>query len=167
MADVTSALAKYCHGRGTYGEYHDVEDSVRVYLHANEDGTEWEICDTTNDGDSLFSDYDGGPLTEGCECEDEETCKARRDRLAGENLPNAPELLKMLAEKLIGPEVLAEYRRAADAHQAAEEQLQHMYAKAEESGSYAAADDFRHHGHADAASEALAAAQKVLAVIGY
>jgi hypothetical protein len=167
MTDVTSALAKYCHGRGTDGEYHHVEDAVRVYLHANEDGTGWEICDTTNDGDSLFSDYDGGPLTEGCECEDEVTCKKRRDGLAGEYLPNAPELLKMLADKLIGAEVLADYRRAADAHRAAEEQLNNMCAKAEESGSYAAADDFRHHDHTDAGRDALAAAQKVLAIFGY
>ncbi len=80
--------------------YHHIEEAMRVYLHASPDGTGWTICDTTNDGSPLFSDYEDGPLNEACECGDDEACDAAADRLARLDLPTSDELMRMLADSL-------------------------------------------------------------------
>lgn len=87
------------HAHGATG-YHHIEESVAVYLHASPDGTSWVICDTATDGYALESNYEQGPLTESCECGDEHTCDAWADTLRAQSLPDAEQLLHLLADTL-------------------------------------------------------------------
>jgi hypothetical protein len=87
------------HAHGATG-YHHIEESVAVYLHASPDGTSWGICDSATDGHALDSNYDRGPLIESCECDDTDTCRAWVATLRKQPLPDAEQLLHLLADAL-------------------------------------------------------------------
>jgi hypothetical protein len=78
---------------------HKIEESVQVYLLLSADGKRWEI-DPTCFGESLYSNYDDGPLNEACDCDDKEECERVRKAADQIGVPDGEELAGMLNEYL-------------------------------------------------------------------
>ncbi|WP_431816620.1 hypothetical protein [Gordonia jacobaea] len=79
---------------------HYIEESVKVYLMRHPDGRDaWVIDPSCLDGYALDSSLDR-PLSEECECGNEADCERVEARMAAAHLPNAHNLLEMLADTL-------------------------------------------------------------------
>lgn len=79
---------------------HYIEESVNVYLRLDDKGQKW-IVDSQALDYALESDYEDGPLNQGCPCSSEGACEAIRQHAAANvELPDAEELMIMLAEAL-------------------------------------------------------------------
>ena len=80
---------------------HYIEESVQVYLMRHPDGLDsWGIDPSCLDGYALDSSIDGYPLSEECLCGDDSNCERAAARMAEAHLPNAHQLLTMLADTL-------------------------------------------------------------------
>lgn len=79
---------------------HYIEESVQVYLMRDPKGTDtWVIDPATIDGMGLSSNYDEIQNPE-CRCEQPDECAATVARMENVDLPDAEELLRMLADAL-------------------------------------------------------------------
>lgn len=78
---------------------HYLEQTAQVYLRRNATNTRWLIDGSSLDGYGLDGDHDDVQNCE-CPCERETECEAARDRADKAPLPNAIELLHLLAEAL-------------------------------------------------------------------
>jgi hypothetical protein len=99
---VTDQQSAQCHDN--VPGYHHIEERPGVYIHANRDGTGWELCDFSLADQGLFG-LDNGASNDGCECGDHPggdrpECEAWKTRLDALPLPSGEDLMHMLAAAL-------------------------------------------------------------------
>lgn len=78
---------------------HYIEESVAIYLQRDPDGTDAWVLDPATLGGPLESNYEE-PEIGNCECNRHFACKAVADRMVEVSLPDAEDVMRMLADAL-------------------------------------------------------------------